>query len=78
MQQESVEDWKQSPLRQARVAKILSMKWSPDASGMSYQGRPVNDAIRNAGTAGTNQLSLGELLTPRQIITGAGTGRPHL
>ena len=69
-ERESEEDWKQSPLRQARVGKILAVKWSPDAGNMSYKGRPVNEDIHNGNVTGTNRLSLTELLTPKQIITG--------
>ena len=71
LEAESEEDWKRSPLRQARVKKILATKWSPNAGSMSYQGRPVNEDIRNPNVAGTNRPSLAELLTPKQIITGA-------
>lgn len=66
----SAEDWKQSLVRQARVEKILAAKWSPDAGKPSYQGRPLDEVLRNASVTGTNRLSLAELLTPRQIITG--------
>jgi len=70
-QRESEGEWKQSPSRQARVEKILATRWSPDARDMSYQGRPVNEDIRNTNVTGTNRLLLAELLTPKQIITSA-------
>lgn len=69
-EEESEREWNQSPLRQARVGKILATKWSPDAGNMSYQGRPANEDIHNGNVTGTNWLSLTELLTPKQIITG--------
>jgi hypothetical protein len=67
----SEQEWNQSLLRQARVEKILSSKWlPPDTSGMTYQGRPIDDDVSNASVNGTNQLSLAELLTPKPVITG--------
>jgi hypothetical protein len=69
-ERESEEDWKQSPLRQTRVTKILSTQWLPDASGMSYKSQPVNENIRNRNVTGTNRLSLADLLAPKQISTG--------
>ncbi len=69
-EEESEEEWRQSPLRQARVKDILATKWSSEAEKMTYEGKPLGEAIRNRNVAGTEQLSLAELLTPRQIITG--------
>jgi hypothetical protein len=66
----SEEEWYKSPLRLARVENILSIKWSTDDGGMTYQGRPVNDDICNTNVTGTNRLSLAELLTPKPVITG--------
>lgn len=63
-EQESAEDWAQSPLRQARVAKILARDWSADA------GQFVAETIRNDSVTGTNRFSLTDLLRPRQITTG--------
>jgi hypothetical protein len=68
---ESEEDWRQSPLRQARVEKILSTDWSVDTNMETFAGRRIVDIISNRKTVGTNPPSLGELLTPRQI-TGGG------
>ncbi len=68
--QESEDDWKKSPLRQARVEKILATDWSTEETNMTYEGRSVHDDIRNGNVSNTNRFSLTELLTPRQIITG--------
>ena len=35
-----------------------------------YQGRPLSQMLRNDQTAGTNSMSLGEMLTVRQVFTG--------
>jgi len=69
-QQESAVDWKQSPLRQSRVGKILATKWLADPGNITYQGHPLSDAIRNGSFGGTNHIALADLLTPRQIVTG--------
>jgi hypothetical protein len=67
---ESVVDWQQSPLRQARVSKILAMDWSSNTNPAVYGGRPVVEIISNEKNSATNHSSLAKLLTPRQIITG--------
>jgi hypothetical protein len=70
--------------RQAVVQKLLaeaagfaaepellrSMKKDP-----LYQGRPLSQLLRNDRRAGTNSLSLGEMLTIRQVGTGSGSDR---
>ena len=66
---ESEAEWNQSLLRQLRVAKILATNWSPNMEGMLLDGRPAREVIRNANIV-SNQFSLAELLTPRQVITG--------
>ena len=68
-QQESVEEWKQSPLRQSRVAQILTTKWSQALNSGFFGGRSAADFLRNAASV-SNHLSLAELMTPRQMITG--------
>jgi hypothetical protein len=68
-ERESEQEWEQSPLRQSRVEKILATDWSPGTNMETYAGRSVVDILGNKNS-GTNRLSLAELLTPRQIITG--------
>jgi hypothetical protein len=70
LDRESEEDWQQSPLRQARVEKILAMDWTPDTNMEMFAGRRVVDMVSNEKISVTNQPSLAELLTPKQIITG--------
>jgi len=50
-----------------KAAPLSSRETSPDPI---YQGRPLSQLLRNATTTGTNRLTLEELLTARQIITG--------
>lgn len=71
LEQESEVEWEQSPLRQARTEKILATKWNPNAGNMTFEGQPLGDYIRNEKFTGTNLMSLADLLTPRQVITGA-------
>jgi hypothetical protein len=68
--------------RQATVQKLLA-----EAAGLAaeresvrsvtkdppYQGRPLSELLRNNGTVGINSLSLGEMLTVRQVFTGNGS-----
>ena len=68
-QRESEEDWKQSPLRQSRVAQILATNWWPVLDAGFFGGRPAAEFLRNAASA-SNRLSLAELMTPRQVLTG--------
>ena len=63
-------EWTDSIARQSRVAKILAMKWSLNTEQPSFKGRSVGDLISNVKLSGTNQLSLGDLLTPKPIVTG--------
>jgi len=68
-QLESAADWNQSPGRQARAAQILATNWAPALDAGFFGGRPAAEFLRN-GNATSNHLSLAELMTPRQVITG--------
>ncbi len=68
-QRESAEDWKESPLRQSRVAQILATNWSPALDNGFFGGHPAAEFLRNANVV-SNQISLAELMTPRQVLTG--------
>jgi hypothetical protein len=70
-ERESDEDWQKSPRRQSRVENILAASWQPDAGDLAFQGKSLPDYIRNEKTAGTNHLSLAELLALKPIITGS-------
>lgn len=68
-QQESVEEWKQSPLRQSRVAQIFATNWLPVLDSGFFDGHPAAEFLRNANVV-SNQMSLAELMTPRHVLTG--------
>jgi hypothetical protein len=70
--------------RQATVQKLLAeaqaRKNSPPASraGMSepvYRGKPLGQLLRNDKVPGTDHFTLGELLAPKQILTGDEPGK---
>ncbi len=63
-------EWKQSLLRQSRVATILATNWSDPPEGPAFKGQSVQSLIGNVSVSDTNKLSLCALLTPKQIITG--------
>lgn len=68
-QRESEAEWKQSPLRQSRAAQILATNWLPALDDGFFGGRPAAEFLRNAAST-SNRLSLAELMTPRQVLTG--------
>ena len=68
-QEHSGAEWKQSPLRLSRVDKILATKWSPSLPDEFFGGRSAAEFLRNTAST-TNQLSLAELMTPQQVLTG--------
>ncbi|MFZ0827978.1 MAG: hypothetical protein WAO02_11200 [Verrucomicrobiia bacterium] len=68
-QRESEDEWKQSPLRQSRVAQILATNWWPVLDDGFFGGRPAAEFLRNTAST-SNRLSLAGLMTPRQVLTG--------
>jgi hypothetical protein len=84
LQERSAEEEKQAEIeRQATVEKLLAeaeaRKAASQSSGSStaeptYQGRPLSAVLRNVKTAGTNSVTLEELLTVRQITPGEYDG----
>ena len=63
--------WDFTIKRQSEVEKLLAQKAEPVPADTTYHGRPLAEVLRNVDSTGTNRLSLAELLTPHQIITGA-------
>jgi hypothetical protein len=69
--------------RQATVERLLAQaearEAAPPSSGQAaveptYQGRPLSALLRNENTAGTNRLTLDELLTVRPVTRGEYDG----
>ena len=69
-EQQSQAQWKHAAARQAHVEKILSEKRQARSPEPKLGGEPLSAKLANSAV-GTNTFSLGELLTPRQLITGA-------
>jgi len=63
--------WRRTARRQAKVETILSTPPPPMTNEPAYRGRPLNEALRNEKASGTNHLTLTELLTLKQVLTGA-------
>jgi hypothetical protein len=66
--------WKHAANHQADVDKVLASPVSipPD---VDYHGRPLSEVLRNVSAANTNPLTLRDLLTLKQVITG---GEPEV
>jgi hypothetical protein len=64
-------------LSAAEARKLLSQSSATAAAEPRYHGRPLSALLRNERIAGTNQLTLDELLTLRPITSGEydGTAR---
>ena len=61
--------WDHTTRHQAGAEKMLALAPSnpPD---VKYHGRPLSEILRNQNSVGTNLLTLGQMLTLHQIITG--------
>jgi hypothetical protein len=64
-------EWSRAARRQAKVETILRTPPPPMKNEPAYRGRPLSEVLRNAVAAGTNQLTLAEMLTLKQVVTGA-------
>jgi hypothetical protein len=67
---ESEHYWDRTARRQGSVEKTLA---SPTAVArdLNYNGRPLSEILRNKNANGTNALTLTEMLSLHQVITGA-------
>jgi hypothetical protein len=68
-QRESAEDWEQSLLRLSRVTNILTTQWSPVLDPGFFGGHSAAESLRNTNST-AKSLTLAELMTPRQVLTG--------
>ncbi len=67
----ATEQWRRTARRQAETGKILAAKPLAQSKEPSYRGHPLAEVLRNETALGTNKLTLDELLTLKQVITGA-------
>ena len=61
--------WKHAANHQADVEKLLAAPVS-NLQDVNYHGQHMSELLRNASTAGTNQLTLRGMFTLKQVITG--------
>jgi len=65
------EEWNFTIKHQSEVEKVLAQNTKFASPDTTYRGRPLAEVLRNVESTSTNRLSLAELLTLHQIITGA-------
>jgi len=63
--------WSRTARRQAKVESILAALPGRAANEPAYQGRPLSQVLHNESVSGTNRLALADILTLKQVITGA-------
>jgi hypothetical protein len=63
--------WRRTARRQAKVETILRTPPQPMSTEPAYRGRPLWELLRNEAASGTNKFTLAEMLTLKQIATGA-------
>lgn len=61
--------WAHTARHQADAAMLLTAT-PQNLTNASYEGKPLAEVLRNANTAGTNHLTLGQILTLTPTITG--------
>ena len=64
------EQWRRTARRQAGVERLLAAKPEVRSTEPTFRGRLLSEALRNENTAGTNKLTLDELLTLKPVATG--------
>jgi hypothetical protein len=70
-EQQAAAQWEHTARHQADVEKLFATPAFPIAQDMVYEGHPLSEVLRNPASTGTNILSLAELLTLKQVVTGA-------
>ncbi|HEY3761983.1 MAG TPA: DUF2330 domain-containing protein [Verrucomicrobiae bacterium] len=70
LRRQSDEEWELTPKRQTQVPEILAAKWSPNPGEFMQRGHAMVKDLRNDKIPGADKLSLEDLLTLKQVITG--------
>jgi hypothetical protein len=68
---QAVFQWRRTARRQGSVETILSTPRPPMTNEPIYRGRPLWEVLRNEAASGTNKFTLAEMLTLKQVVTGA-------
>ncbi len=63
--------WDFTARRQAEAPRLLAREPERIPDDLKYFGRPLAERLRNGSAAGTNQITLQEMFTLRQVLTGA-------
>jgi hypothetical protein len=66
---QATQQWERTARHQDGIEKLLAAP-PVDPPDPSFHGRPVSEVLCNTNSTGTNQLTLGQMLTLRQILTG--------
>jgi hypothetical protein len=64
-------EWRRTARRQAKVETILRTPPQPMTNKPAYRGRPLSEVLRNESASGTNKLAFADMLTLKQVVTGA-------
>jgi hypothetical protein len=67
---EARSQWDHTARHQADVEKLLASPAPQNPQDINYHGHPLSEILRNQNVAGTNVVTLGQMLTLKQIITG--------
>lgn len=68
--EEAVHEWARTVRHQGGAEKLLSAPTPQNWPDPPFNGRPLSDALRDTNVTGANRLTLGEMLTLRQITNG--------
>ena len=63
-------EWSMTAEKQLQAEKLLATKAATSIEPQ-YRGRPLAEALGNKSVLGTNALKIGDLLTLKQVLTGA-------
>ena len=62
--------WEHTARHQAEVERLLDTTALTNLPDINFHGRPLSEVLRNLESADTNKLSLCEMLTLKQVVTG--------
>ena len=65
------DQWSRTARRQAKVETILSAPSTPVTNEPVWRDRLLREVLHNEKSSGTNKLTLTEMLTLNQVVTGA-------
>jgi len=69
-ERQATDQWERAARRQARVESILAAP-PPLNREPGYYGRPLSEVLANPSASGTNKSTMTNMLTLKQIVTGA-------